>query len=395
MFNFIDYFIECNEHQESPTNYWRWAAIATLAAQIRDAVYVKTAIGPVYGNQYIVLFGKSGVRKGPPCKFAINLLRKAKNTKIIAGRASLPQVLRELAEISSNSSGVVMRDGSALLYSEEMAAFIAEDPSSVPLLTNLYDFQSEFSNKLVGGSVEIKNVCLSWLTASNLTMMRLFFQTSAINGGLLGRTLIIPPTGERPRRSLTDFGGMKNLDETPLVDHLKRVKGFKGETVFTAGASDFFNDWYTNLPDELMHDEIGRGSRLQTHACKVALCLAVARESFDYRIIQDDVSRAIDFVVALGPAYKEITAGAGGASTAYQAGVIIRAILACPRYEINRQKLLQDCYGELDLEQVDEITNKLNQAGMIRETMVDGLPGYKLTKAGIEKLASQEAVAAK
>ena len=139
MFNFIDYYLNYTAEAESPTEFWKWSAIATLSAILKNNVFIEYSIGSVFPNLYVILYSDSGVaRKAAPCKFAGKLIQLIGNTKFISGRASMQAVVRELAQTHATEKGIIS-EATGILYSEELSAFAVRDPATIPLLTDLYD----------------------------------------------------------------------------------------------------------------------------------------------------------------------------------------------------------------------------------------------------------------
>lgn len=385
--NFIEHLIYSKRESESPTEYWRWAGITCLAAVMRNNICTVTHAGVIYPNIYVVLHADSGItRKGHPCKYVGKLIRMTNNTKFIAGRASIQGVIRELSNNSTNEKGMMLNGASALMYSEELSAFLVNDPASIPLLIELYDYHEVWGSTLVSANVKLKEVCLSMLSASNSELFKTVFTDQSQKGGLLGRTFVVSANKPRHRKSLLD--GDTSIDENTelLLKHLQKLSIIRGIVKYTDEAKQEYDSWYNSIPDAVMMDKIGFGSRLGTHVIKIAMCLAAARIDFNCLINKDDIIEAINLCQEIRKTYKILTAGSGSSSTSYQASLIIKALVSADNYHITRRSLVQKMFGECDMDDMDKILQMLVQGGMILEQSKSNEVGYRMTELGVKKL---------
>jgi len=386
-FNFIDYYLDYNKEAESPESFWRWSAITCLAASLRNRVYLEWHQGTVYPNMYTILFADSGIaRKAAPCKFTGKLIRESCSTKFIAGRASMQGVIKDLGQSYTTENGTMLSGCAALLYSEELSAFAVADPATIPILTDLYDFHEKLSNNLISGTTHLKDVCLSLLCASNSELFKLVFNSFAINGGLLGRTFIIKEERARHRKSMFALAEAKP-NKQPLLDHLKWLGTQKGMLQYSPEAKKEAEDWYLAIPEELMQDKVGFGSRIEGHAIKVAIALAASRHDESIRVEKHDMEEAIELVQGLRKTYRTLTVGLGQSTNTYVMALIVKIIIKAGKGGITRKSLIRNLFGEIDdMLQLDGILLVLCNGDLVLECRVQNDVGYKLTTKGIEKL---------
>lgn len=387
MFNFIDYLLEYTKQAESPTEFWRWAGLAGLNAIIRDNIYLETSIvGTVYPNMYVILLSDSGIaRKAAPCKFIGRLIQTIGNTKFVSGRSSMQAVVKELGTTYTNESGTMVSGSAGLLYSEELSSFVVQDPATIPLLIDLYDYHEIWKSNLISGSTRLRNVCVSLLAASNSDLFKSVYTDQAIKGGLLGRTLIVKEDKARHRKSLFDLNH-SSLSVDPLLHHLVKLSRIKGAITVTEEAKKEYNDWYYSVPENVFEDKIGFGSRLGTHVFKVALALGAAREDFERMLTINDIQRSIELCLSLRKNYKQLTLVTGLSNLTAQTAIIIKLIASESNHHISRIKLIQRTLGDVELEQLDKILELLIQGNLLKVEGKNMEPGYKLTQEGIEKL---------
>jgi len=391
MFNFIEYYLKYHRERESPDIFWYWSAIATLAAVMRDNVYLEVLDDKIFPNLYMVLMADSGIyRKDAPCKAAARLIQEIGNTRFIGGRNSIQSAIKELGESYENHRGDMVSDASAVLFNAELSSLLVKDEQAISLLTTLYDYHENWTDTLISrGRVELEHVCISLLSASNSKLFGAVYTDEAIEGGLLGRTLIVKPTKKRKRRSLFEFSKNKP-DKTPLIEHLKRVSKIKGPIRYTPAAEHEYNVWYREIPDHVFEDRIGFGSRLGTHVFKVSLAIAAAREDFDLLVEITDVQEAIISCQSLRGNYKEITIAAGISSRSKQTAIILQLLLRQPGRQISRAALIQRTIGDLEGETLDSILTYLEAAEMVVTSSIrTGVLGYTLTPKAIAMVSGE------
>lgn len=389
MFNFIDALMEYQKDAESPDNFWRWAAISCLSATLRNNVYLETRIGKILPNMYIVLYADSGAaRKGAPVKFAGKLLNATQCTKVVAGRTSMQAAVKELGGTYTNDRGKIIQGSAGLLYSEELAALMVQDPATIDLLIDLYDYHENWTNNLVNsGKTKLKEVCLSLLAASNSDLFTKSYAAQGIKNGLLGRTMIIKEEKARKRMSLLDLPPVNESKILELVNHIEKISLIKGVLKLSSEAHKFYNDWYYGAPQELLTDKIGYASRLGTHVFKVAIALAAAREDFHEMLInRTDVENAVNLCIEVKRNLRAVTIGTGSNTGAYQCGLIVKAVIAEPSHRITRKKLVQRLLGEIDVEGLDAALLLLQQGGLMEEGIMNGEITIGITQKGIQVL---------
>lgn len=387
MDNFIDYVVKYQASTESPDDYWKWSAIACIGALMRNQVYYETQIGKVYPNIYVIILAKSGVtRKAAAPKFIGKLIQECGNTKFINGRASMQAVVRELGATYSSPTGHTISGASGILYTEELSAFLVQDPASIPLLIDLYDYHETWQTNLISGSIKLKEVCVSMLAASNFDLLKLVFSDVAIKGGLLGRTFFVTANKAKHRKSLLDLQ-MSEMSIEPLVKHLKRINLLQGKIGTTTDSKDYYNDWYYSVPDEILGDQQGFGSRIGTHVLKIAMIVAASRHDFKMLIEVQDFERAVRLCMPFVKAYKQMLAGVGASENSKSMALLLKLILEAPRMAIAHSTLMEKAYADFkDSAQVEALVLMLVQGGLITTIGIfignENVPGYELSEKG-------------
>ena len=76
--NFIDAFLAYTEGKGSPRIYRLWSAIFTVGAVCERKVWLTTAKGKLYPNQYILLVGGAGIGKSLCTNIVFDLLSEVR-----------------------------------------------------------------------------------------------------------------------------------------------------------------------------------------------------------------------------------------------------------------------------------------------------------------------------
>lgn len=392
-FNFIDYFLELHSCYESPTSFFRWSAIGALSAILRDNVFYDVKGHCIYPNVYILINGPSAVRKTTPLKKALEIVLEINNTKVINGRSTMQAVVKKLSEAGTDANGRIIAGASSFLYTEELSSFLVADPATITLLTNLYDFHKNWRSETVGGgSIELKNVCITFLSASNDVHLRSVYDDTAIRGGLLGRTLMISEDKPRKKNIMVSEEVDDNevvLSNKPLLEHARRISKLKGNVRMDLPAQREITSWYEDY-DPFLEDRIGYNGRIDTHAKKISILLASARCDFDLVIQKPDIEEAIELVVGLKRNYKKFLAGVGMSNIAAQSSIVFREIYKAKDHHISRKVLFRNLLGDIDSETMINVITTLIDGGLLIDKSIGLEVGYQLTNEAVKMLEGKE-----
>lgn len=390
-FNFIDYFLKYTAAAESPTDFFKWAAISAISAIARDNIYLKTEVITVRPNMYILLYAKSGTcKKSVPLTKILPIIEAVKNTKIIKGRTSLQFAISGLSQGVINGAGEVIAGASGLIYSEELTSMIIRDDSTIDYLTDLYDWHAEWtSGTHARGEEKLSNVCLSILAATNEKLFKQVFNAEAIYGGLLGRTLIVQGHSARHKNSLM-YKTVEEISDQPLISHLVRLSRLKGPMTLTDDAAAYFHEWYHKQDFEKFDSETGLESRLTAHMLKVAIALAMAEESLEKVVTLKHLTIAMDMVVKLIPSYRLLSTNVMVSEEQKQSVLIMKSILKHGGQWISRKELLRNHWFELDMGLFPQIIEKLVAGHMIESGYENGNEAvYKASERALEQFVNR------
>lgn len=365
--NLVEEFIEYTQDAESPTSYFTWCAYTAIAAVIRDNAWARTNYATIYPNLYtVIVSAKSSVtRKSIPMRNALELVRHVDNTKIIQGYASIAGIFDVLQAQTTNQWKAPVTGGSALLYSEELTAFLYTDSATIDVLTDWYDYHTKYGSALRGtGYKEVEKVCVSLLATTNdENIQKIYGTTQAQKGGLLARTLLVREEERRhikgPFRPRTATGNIDNL-KNRLMDISKHIRGdFKLEEK----AKNEINLWAEAITDDKISSS-GIEGRIVTHVIKLAMVIS-ASIRLDMVITRDHVLQAIDECNKILKNYKRIVVGAGRSILSEPLQAVIAELYKQKSHRLTRRQIMQRLLGDIDLETLNKVVETAQIAGYI------------------------------
>lgn len=396
MSGFIDLLLEHTREYESPTSFWKWSALTSISAVLRDNVFVPDGDSKLFPNIYVLFLADSGARKNRPVVFSESLLTKVDNTKIISGRASIQAILDELARVETKAStGKLNKAGSAIFYAPELAAGLVESAEAISILTDIYDGKTNFTSILRHSpKFRVERIVFSALMASNETMIRGVFDGRATQGGLLARTLLIVPDEFRAGNSLMEYDQQKEDDRTRrydcLVTYLTKISEMRGMIRYTKDARDEHENWYHPFRNGYLQkgDKAGIAGRLHTTIKKVAILLA-ANDLSDM-IEGRHMEQSIDMCMALLPNYNIFIMSTGKSQISEAGSLFLKDLLEATAFTLERKEILRRRWSDFDAEMLDKMVVTLEGAGVIRSIVAMGKIEYQLTESYAERMTMKK-----
>src|SRR3954467_13696876 len=101
----VERVLQSTEGSESPREYYYWGALAAISAVVANNVYLDRFYYKLWPNIYVILVGRSGLRKGPPIQLAKSLVEEVNNTRVFAGRSSIEAIIDQLATATTKEGG--------------------------------------------------------------------------------------------------------------------------------------------------------------------------------------------------------------------------------------------------------------------------------------------------
>lgn len=296
--DFFQQYLEYTADTEVPTFFHRWSAIAGLGAYLGRDFHFQHGHFSVYPNMYCMLIGNPGTRKSTAIKVIKRVLKGAGYDTIAANKTSKEKFMQDLAEAAFSSS-LADNDMDAILdknlWGKEVSndspaeCFIMADEFNnfmgqgnlefISLLTELWDYEGTFSNKIkTGKSIAIVEPTISILGGNTPTGFSSAFPTEILGQGFFSRLLLI--YGEPNGRKITFPKAPDVLLTGELITSLQKIKiNCSGPCSLTPAAELLMEKIYTGgheLEDIRFESYFSR--RFQ-HLIKLCLVLTAGRLS--------------------------------------------------------------------------------------------------------------------
>lgn len=414
--NWINEVVKQHEDFESPLNFWRWAALASISAVLKDKVWIDRYLYKLYPNIYVMFHAESGLKKGPPVSMAEKLVRETGNTSIIKGRSSIQAILKDMGTAHTLPGGKVKVDSNVFICSSELSSSIVEDPVAAKILTDLYDRhynEGEWKSLLKQEVFSLKSPTITMLGATNEAMSEDFFTKAVIQGGYFARTFIIYESKRNKRNSLAYaprikpnyallaeyLRGIAKLEGEfcPFAseiqgDYYTKLKRKDGRDIYFSEAGLIYDDWYDTFLDLVdsqdIRDETGTLNRFGDSVLKVAMLFSLADEP-KLQISPEAMSEAIRVCEQLLGNVRKTTMGRSGLSTSSQLkGLIIHELLNVrENHAITRAMLSKKFYMHYgSIEELDEIMQAFHAAGMIVTDNQGNTIIYRMPETQVKQL---------
>ena len=200
--DFISRYMEfCDvENSEAPAIYHRWTCMSILGAYFGRNIWMEFGSGVLYPNQYIMLMGDPGTRKGTAMGIGKKLLKTAGYHRFAADKTSKERFLMDMKQYDLPPGGdadllELTLDTPAETYicSGEFTDFIGQNNMEfVTMLTNLWDNLAEYVNpKITGKSVRVEKPTVNLLGANTPEGFSLAFPPEALGNGFLSRVILL------------------------------------------------------------------------------------------------------------------------------------------------------------------------------------------------------------
>ena len=373
--------IEYTENTESPLSYHLWAALSTISATLQRRCYMKWGLEVIYPNQYIVLVGPSGSRKGLPIKIAKHMLTKV-GIPTAANKVTKEALIRFMKNSIDNykdmKTGKLHFQCAISCISEELSVFLGvKDTQFLADLTDWYDSNDEWKYETKGGGVDhIQGVCLNLLAGTAPDWIPTILPHEAIGGGWTSRTMFIVEAKKRKVVGDPDkIPPRPDLYESLLYD-LEQIKTISGEVHFSAEAREGYIRWYETEEKKV---EAGNPPIMDprfSHYCarratmikKLAMALAASSAiNNDPEITPPVFNRALTILEAAEKKMSSVFIGIGKAKFAEATESILNLIIS--RETITRGEILRRYYRDVDAFTMEAVEKVLLQMQVVKKVL--------------------------
>lgn len=391
--NFISAMHAYGESFESPTCFWKWGAISTIATIMRDRCYIRNGNSFTFPNLYILFLAESsGWRKGRPVEISQQLAAEIHGIKSISGRTSVQAIIDELAITETDQhTGKVIKCSAATIFAPEMKAGIVNDTEGMGILTDIYDYKPfPYKQRLRSREpVNLEKVVLSMFAASNEAMLKGLFDTSVIEGGFLARTLLIIPHDSEYRKGkslLEENDEVENANFRHMIEHLKRVNQITGRFHFNSDAVKEYDGWYLPFHDAYKEkkEKTGIVGRIHTHVLKVGMTLAA--NDLTVCVQKKHMEEAIDLCLNLLKHYNTFTMSNAKTDLGNIGGAIVLDLCTAKDNLLSRKAIVRAHWQNMDMDLLDKAVDALKEAGMIEVITSRTEIYYRLTKTALDQM---------
>lgn len=359
----IERVLEGTKGSESPREYYYWAGLSAISAVVANRVYLDRFYYKLWPNIYVILVGRSGLRKGPPVSLAKRLVEEVDNTRVFSGRTSIEAIISELATASTKANGgPPIMDARGFLVSSEFASFIIQNDAALTILTDLYDrnYNDKAWDYLTkgGGKQKLKEPYLTMIGASNEVHFKDAVPQNALGGGFVARTFIIHADRKSTSNSLTERPAQL-LDIPELAKHLRAIAALEGPFQWSREGKELYDAWYRDFDNSEFEDDTGTLERLSDSVLKVAMLVSLSRGT-SLVLSGEDVAEGIRKCLGFVPGARKVALGAQGKSVSREGtAVVLRYLLAHPEHAVSKTKLLQKFWGHFNADELKVIIDSL------------------------------------
>jgi len=279
---------------EAPNTFHRWTLISLLGSLVGRSVYIPFGHGQIYPNQYVLLTGSPGARKGSAIKVGKNLISELGYKHTAPNKAVKESFWKWMAsksaleEIDNADNGDAMLDWDIDTDDQITEAYVAHDEfldfigigddGFITNLANLWDNLPSFTNpKTRGKSITINKPTVNIISGITPEGIANTFKAIALGGGFFSRVLFI--YAEQTDVKVT-FPDPPNIElELELIEQLTETQNLQGELVLSSEVKEILDTIYKCCPR--MEDSRFQyySQRRFTHLLKLLIIMTTARRS--------------------------------------------------------------------------------------------------------------------
>lgn len=370
------------DHSEAPPIYHRWVCASILGALLGRGVHFQLGPHTIYPNQFMMLMGSPGTRKGSAMGVGKGLLKAVGYSRFAADRTSKERFLMDMrsTDLISGFDDIetIELDAPSESYicAGEFTDFIGQNNMEfVTMLTNLWDNLPEYTQpKIAGSSVKVEKPTVNMLGGNTVQGFALAFPPEALGNGFLSRVLFIysDPTGIKIPWPMELDVERRNL----LVERLQMIKTLRGGFKVSAKAKLIGAKMYNS---EIPVDDprfTHYAQRRYIHLLKLSLILAAA----DLKNTIEDVHmiRANTMLVMAEKHMPRALGEYGKSKYAIVSGAVIEYLMrsTTPRSATDIWKIVHKDINKIT--ELAEILSSLKAADKIQVMQVRGKTGYMI-----------------
>ena len=293
---FLQEYFKYVGETEAPPIYIRWSAIACVSTALGRDVWFPFGHMRIYPNQYILLMGTPGARKGTGLGITKRLLDSSGYKSFSKDKTSTERFLVDMQyklDVDDYEDLELMtleNPSETFICAGEFLDFIGHgNMQFLTLLTNLWDNLDYYDHpKLHGSSVHVHKPTINVLGGATVKGFGLACPPEALGTGFLSRVLFIH--SEPTDRKITFPAEIVAGADEWLIDRIKDIKEMTGAITKSPEAAAILDRIYKEDPgieDGRFNDY---ATRRFTHLLK--LCTALACADLRTEITEHDALEA-------------------------------------------------------------------------------------------------------
>lgn len=298
---YLSRYLAACDGMETAIAYDFMGGLWVLSSVVGRNIVIPRPASHVWLNLFVILSAESGItRKSTAVRFATKMLHATcnKSVNIIQDKLSPGALQHRMAQ----SSRRIKRAHVALSFSELAAALgRGAGISGMPaLLTDMYDCPDLHEGGGTKGEIyNIRNVYLTFLSASTPSWLRRAVNPDIIEGGFTSRCMFV--RSEKPKRLIAWGCNMTQSERRVLTEQVETdLMQARRSTVLhldlTESAHGIFSKWYLARRSHSDPFRASFASREADHVLKIAGLLAISRDRRSPNITAHDVQNAIVIV---------------------------------------------------------------------------------------------------
>lgn len=374
-------FLDITSPLESPFEYFQWSGLSTIAAVAQRKIYMESQAFFAFPNMYIVLVGPPGSKKSTAIRAGRKLLAKVPGINLSSDAPSVAGLMQEFTEIAG-----VQKDHQSLnaFISEFGSLFENATETMTGFLTAIYDGDSDYIKRTrIGGKEHIPFPWLNLLAGTTPTWLGDNLRKSAVEGGLVARTLYIYSEEIILKNPFPKYNKEIKKVEEYLINDLAHISVQQGEFDFLDGeggdAYQWFAAWYldrSRFPRVSDNRTAGYFVRKPIHLLKVAMSVSLSK-SDSMRLSIEDLQVALAFLDRIEPGMSRAFSAVGGNVYATETERVERLIRSAGGEVISYGDLVAHTYHNLEQRQLDAALMSLVAMGRIEGGRITG---YRILK---------------
>lgn len=385
--NLIETILDQTSEIETPRSYIRWATLAAISGIVGKKVYTEKYAYRVYPNIFVMLIGPPGITKSYATDISKKLVRATNHTKIISGMNSIEGIIETLGKATLDEKGIPFKDqeAKAFIVASEFTNLLLDNPQAFSVLTDLYDacYGDEWIKTLKSGIVKLKSPYITMITATNTAHFNDKLRQVDIEGGFIGRTIVILEKNRHCINALIRKPN-KTFNLEALMPELERISKIQGQFSWAnEQAMQYFEDWDRDFKMKTKNDTTGIYKRMNDTVIKVAMLMSIA-EGDELCFSKNLLERAIDTCTDLVTNIKSVTAGAGEAANSQAIMKFVQALINAEDNRVSHNEMLTKNYQHFDVYEMAKIVETLEEAKVIKIERAGPKKFYVLTDDAIK-----------